>query len=965
MKANLKKIALGVMTTGGLVVPLGVIASCSSSTIDYNIKSITHPILTNDDLVDDHYKELVTLEKVFTGVNADNINNYKVTMAQITNGGVYTIILETKSGYTINGKTKIYSDHFTLSMNVVSHNISNKNNPKINREDILDDKYRELSTLNKVFNGMNSGNINDFDISLQTITSDKTYTITLTAKYGYTINGTSTLVSNEITLQKENLPITKKIVTPDRILNDDVVGDNLSSINTLQKFFNLGNLTQVQLNAGIDVNLQQVDTTNYVIVLTAKNDFTINGLNNIISNSFKFEIISLSITKNTSVPIDIKPSDIEGNKFKELSLLSKLFSGPDLTQSNIDNNLIVELNPIVVGSKYTITIRAKSDYSINGESSLTSNEFTLEVNLLISPKTINDSDLVKEDIYDGNFRSFATLQKLFNIDSSITEEVINRALVITLEVVTLNDKRFVKLTANSGYTINGAATLSSQQFALPLENLIITSKTDSPSEIPREEVENDFLKSIATLEKFFDLGTLTQNKIDEALIVTLQPSSGDGNYVIQLSANNGFSINEIGTLSSRVFTLAAINLNIEKANTIPKDIHASDLEGNGYKNLSVLSKLFRGSSLTQLNINENIIVELNPIVVNKTYTITLRAKPEYSINGQPLLVSDEFTLEVNLLISPISIGDLDITKDDIFNGAFKSFATLQKLFNLDDSITEDNINEMMIITLMNINQSELSFVKLTAKEGFAINNQRYIDSNVFIVPVNYEIGIIPNPRNVRPSEINGENYKNYSFLRKLFNGVDFIEENLVNIDITIITITEGSVYQIQLTPKIGFNINGEADALISAQFSVQAVNIAISKKDNVPTDLTLVDILNQELVNSRDFLSHFFTFTAATTQEDIDEYLIVSVIPIVDRVSYKITLSPKPDVKINGRTVAFDSNTFTIFVLNLDISPRGTITEDISSTNVNETNISTLIVLQKLFIINSAIDQELINVAID
>ncbi|MGL5617727.1 MAG: hypothetical protein ACRCWU_01575, partial [Metamycoplasmataceae bacterium] len=76
MKIKFQRIVLGVMATG-LLVPLFVVASCNSSdgVVNYDITPKDAPQLLITDIVDDEYKKISTLEKVFDGINANNLQN--------------------------------------------------------------------------------------------------------------------------------------------------------------------------------------------------------------------------------------------------------------------------------------------------------------------------------------------------------------------------------------------------------------------------------------------------------------------------------------------------------------------------------------------------------------------------------------------------------------------------------------------------------------------------------------------------------------------------------------------------------------------------------------------------------------------------------------------------------------------------------------------------------------------------
>ncbi|MGL5643675.1 MAG: hypothetical protein ACRCW3_02775, partial [Metamycoplasmataceae bacterium] len=63
MISNLKKIALGIISTGGIVVPLAVVASCSSTTNEEDLKitAVNNPSVSAEEVAGEDYKSLATL----------------------------------------------------------------------------------------------------------------------------------------------------------------------------------------------------------------------------------------------------------------------------------------------------------------------------------------------------------------------------------------------------------------------------------------------------------------------------------------------------------------------------------------------------------------------------------------------------------------------------------------------------------------------------------------------------------------------------------------------------------------------------------------------------------------------------------------------------------------------------------------------------------------------------------------
>ncbi|MGL5732557.1 MAG: hypothetical protein ACRCXE_00580, partial [Metamycoplasmataceae bacterium] len=350
MKTNLRKISLGVMATGGIVVPIVVVASCNSS-----------------------------------------------------------------------------------SSSDINYDITRKSNPQLTRFDI--DNFRELSTLEKIFNGLTEDNLKNITVSIKPI--GNMYTITLTAKEGYSIGGNKSLDSERITLEVVSLPITDKTEIPEVIARTEVTGYKLQTIETLSLLFNLGDLTQEQIDESITVALVQVtrSSENYKVTLTARDGFTINGEQSLSSGTFSVEIVDLIIQKISTVPTGIKPSDIEANKFKTFEFLSLLFEGVDFNEASLNNMNIIKIES---GANCEIKLTPKQGFTINGGSlGITSVQFTLEfTDLLIERATSIPTDITLGDVSDQTaLQSLEILSKLF-ILGSLTQTDIDNQITVSASPIT-------------------------------------------------------------------------------------------------------------------------------------------------------------------------------------------------------------------------------------------------------------------------------------------------------------------------------------------------------------------------------------------------------------------------------------------------------------------------------------------------------------------------------------------------
>ncbi|MGL5205710.1 MAG: hypothetical protein ACRC7B_02235, partial [Metamycoplasmataceae bacterium] len=383
-------------------------------------------------------------------------------------------------------------------------------------------------------------------------------------------------------------------------------------------------------------------------------------------------------------------------------------------------------------------------------------------------------------------------------------------------------------------------------------------------------------------------------------------------------------------------------------------IISTDIEGDSYKSLRTLQKLFNG--ITQSDLNNITVTKEN--ISGSIYVITLKANDGYTIGGQSTLKSAEFTLSVELDIKAKILSPYEIKSEDVDNDAFKSYATLQKLFEFDPTITETILNEAVVVTMTPMTGNDPRIITLTANKNYAINGMSSLDSNNFIIPINYIIEKASTvPTDIKPSDITLNKYKMWSVVSKLFAGLNFNEEMLVNLDIELITITVDSSYQIKLTPLTNYEINGGSLGITSDTFTVSVTNIIITNIATAPIDITLGKLEDSAYIQSIEFLNKLFNL-GALSQTVIDNVINVEFSNVIAS-EYIIKLTSKSiDYRINGQTM-HESNSFTI-AINIDISKIDPVIEEISTFDTRPgTTLESLNTLKKVFNIN--IDQSIID----
>ncbi|MGL5590956.1 MAG: hypothetical protein ACRDCH_02700 [Metamycoplasmataceae bacterium] len=836
MIINFKKLALGIMVAGGLVVPLAVVASCSSSkTVDLKIKTKSSVTLVREDIWANKYKELTTLKKVFEGVSESELEKVEVRLETIVEGQNYRIVLTAKEGYTINGKASLNSIDFQIpTENLV---ITEKETipTEIPRNDVVGDNLKTITTLSKFFNlpaDLTQEELDEsVDVKLQKATTrqDK-WIIILTAKPGFTIGGQTILTSEPFDIEIVNLIIEKIDPAPTGITADDIAGEKFKTFEFLSLLFRGEGFTRESIK-NMDIKMQPIFQGVYTITLTPLEGFTINGSTaGFVSSNFVVGTSNLVISAKSDVPKNITQEEIEAQNIKRVEFLGKLFEGVDLTQPKIDEGIVVSLNPISSDNlykRYTITLTAKNGFTIGGMPSLTSNQFTLQVNLegMLS-KTLDPFSILADEIAGDNFKSFATLIKLFVFDSRINSTNVEEIFNITKEEIEGETNTWrVTLIAKDGFVIDGVAggkILLSDSIRLTSNYVISANSNITP--FKPSEINGDKYKEFSVLSKLF-----SGNDFHEDMLNTLDITLNlDGaNYTITLKPTAGFTINgSTEGITSNSFTAPKENIVIGLIEQTPTDITSEQIENPDFiKTRAFLSRLFvLDDSWTQERLDStfNVRSERNDFQPGIwQIVLTLIDPVDFEINGQPFLFSNIIIVEVMDLNIQQRSGSLVLDAQDIEGENYKSFNTLVKLFDF-GTIPEPVIMQAFIVSMNPMTGNDPRIIILNVNPGFTINGQATLDSNEFTLGNNLEIEIqTPAPTDITWDQIEGENFKDISVLEKLFTGIGLTEPNLEHLDITRITIQDQMRYKIALAPKPGYSLNGDFIPLESLEFTLQ------------------------------------------------------------------------------------------------------------------------------------------------
>ncbi|MGL5590663.1 MAG: hypothetical protein ACRDCH_01125 [Metamycoplasmataceae bacterium] len=804
MISNIKKMALGIMSIGGIVVPLAVVASCGSTAKDVNlvITDKTNPVVTEQDIAGDNYKSLATLEKIFDGITANDLANVTVTKETV-NDTDYVIVLTAKEGYTIGGQTTLRSKTFKLAINM---EITAKTSPVVRQEDIEGEQYKTLATLVKIFDGIT---VNDLD-----------------------------------------------------------------------------NLT---------VTIEGPVANNYVITLTAKEGYAINGQRTYKSTSFSLSAINMEITAKTN-PV-VRQDDIEGEKYKTLATLEKLFDG--ISASDLDNLTVTIEGP--VADNYAITLTAKDGYAINGERTLKSTSFALlAVDMEITAKTLTSDEIKAIDVDNDAFKSYATLQKLFVFDTAIiTQELLNRAVVVTMTPMTGNQPRIVTLTANNGYAINGMSSLNSNEFIIPI-NYVINKASTVPTDIKPSDIENDNYKRLSVISKLFTGPDISEAMIANLDIELITVTAGQS-YQIKLTPKTDVWINGgITPITSDTFTLFVRNVVISNKPTVPTDITQRNLEDTTYiHSLEFLNKLFNLGSLTQADIDNNINVTFaNAGGIQHRIILTAKSD-DFRMNGRTTHDSNIFNTVVNVIVSKID-NPMISTFDTGNDTALKSLATIRKVFNIDPNLTQAQMDARVSVTFTNNDGND--FITLTAKPGFVINDDSpSIQSATFT----QKEGIPGIRKEAQLATLHIDDLANPSSHKVVNNFFSEItDQAMINQNMTVRLNTLGTnLYTLTLIANEGKMFKGGPE-ITSIQFSVNTVrNIGITRLSNISNPPTANDLVEPRL-STVFTLSKFF---AGITNETLTRLQTVEYIRGAGTSNHFVKLTAKDGWAFEGGATTLTS----------------------------------------------------------
>ena len=232
------------------------------------------------------------LQKLFDGINQQNFlffSGFKYTDVSL---GKKTVTLTAKDNWTFDGKTNKITSMPFLPTKEVAGKITLIDNPLINYNELktLPHRMQDITVLSKVFNGINESNINQLSVSLIGKGPDQFQVNLEFGAAGYpqnNIEAWGSLKSNKITAMLSSVtrktktqPITVVEMTP-----------AIPTIHTAKKLFSGLTTNVIKL---INISYVKDVVQGYKIIITGKDGWTFDGVNNKLESSY-FKVVTTNI----------------------------------------------------------------------------------------------------------------------------------------------------------------------------------------------------------------------------------------------------------------------------------------------------------------------------------------------------------------------------------------------------------------------------------------------------------------------------------------------------------------------------------------------------------------------------------------------------------------------------------------------------------------------------------------------
>ncbi|MGL5438260.1 MAG: hypothetical protein ACRDA7_00815 [Metamycoplasmataceae bacterium] len=459
--------------------------------------------------------KLSSLQKLFegNGLSPTTLNNFTITI----NKQDRKVKLTAKDNYTINNTNALESEVYTIDLQIIP-----RDKPTLIDSDLIDivgqDTAKQLLSLQKLFEGVNTNNQSHFNVELD----KNTKIVKLTAKDGYSFVNVNFIESKPYTIPTIDLGITPKpsaLMTGQHLidLEGSDVSKKLIALNILFNGVNTNNINNFTISL----------EANNIVKLKANDKYSFDGNDFINSNPYRVNKVLISLT-----PVDITLTELEHktitaattdtNKSAQLAIITKLFS-------NMSSLYFDRFTYSVDVDKRVVTLTAKPGFAFGapgtaGTPTITSLPYKLDndsIYLNIAPKTIPSDGFTGSDgdILRGTGDKVMTLNKFFsgvtvdnikNFDYQIIED--NNGSQLSTGKITLTAKGSFLF----GTETNNSKSLNSNPISVSTNhasNLLPISRFNPSGAVSITQNELNELKnnknnpaaSLTTLRKLFNI----------------------------------------------------------------------------------------------------------------------------------------------------------------------------------------------------------------------------------------------------------------------------------------------------------------------------------------------------------------------------------------------------------------------------------------------------------------------------
>ncbi|MGL5358009.1 MAG: hypothetical protein ACRC9U_03080 [Metamycoplasmataceae bacterium] len=696
------------------------------------------------------------LDKIFSGIDSTNISKILFNLNETET----KIIITPIEGYYFEGKLNSLEVSYTIKKENQNIAISIKEiKDKIQEQDIKNIlgsvNTDKITSLNKLFIGVDNINISLFKIE-KIDNTDKSNNIKLTANEGYIFNNTETFItSNKFTISTEVVP--PPVVTTELKISKKANQIQISE-NELNILKSQDGVVTEQIKPILDKAFNGIDITNISKIL-----FTLNEKETKIiikpiegyhfeGKLFELETIYTVLPKeNINIPVSIKAitdkiekTDIDNIlgaiTANKLSSLNKLFTGINNTNINWFNIEKVDVN----GKTTNIKLTAIKGYIFNNKDSfITSNQFTVEPEVIPPPTEIIKLNIAAKDKVDGTPMTEPELRAIRHGATPIADKIkylnklftgIDENSIKHIQTFDYTSFTQVNLTTKTGYVFaNNTNKLDSIKFPrAPKVNLTITAKS---TEVDFTDQDVEEMKSQDNTIKLKALSKVFDGLTAETIKGVTDPAFSYGKNTVTIFTESGYIFNGDKNRVESNKVKGVSKLVYIKNIEFPSGIFKEDFNSlkdpliPGNERLKILLKFFK--PVLEDDNGEFDFVEIKNVDTTNN-KITIKTKTGYifvpQINGGNNVYDitsgtvTTFAPSPQFLKIELIPNTKTITKQDIsnFNDPTKKLAVLNKYFK---NITNENIKNIS----SSINQYGTA-ISLRANSGYSLGKYIQVDT---------------------------------------------------------------------------------------------------------------------------------------------------------------------------------------------------------------------------------------------